>query len=47
MGAFPEKAKLDEIAKYSNFVIQAMRLNPDGSLTQEEVKSPVVRKRFR
>lgn len=47
VGAFPEKAKLDEIAKYSNFVIQAMVLNQDGSLTREEVKAPVVRKRFR
>ena len=47
VGAFPEKAKLDEIAKYSHFVIRPMRLNADGSLTQEEVKEPVVRKRFR
>ena len=47
VGAFPEKAKLDEIAKYSNFVIRSMRLNDDGSLTEEEVKAPPARKRFR
>ena len=47
VGNFPEKAKLDEIAKYSHFVIRPMQLNADGSLTQEEVKEPVVRKRFR
>ena len=47
VGNFPERAKLDEIAKYSHFVIRPMQLNTDGSLTQEEVKEPVVRKRFR
>ena len=37
-GKFPEKAKLDEIAKFCNFKIQPMVLGEDGSLTKEEVK---------
>ena len=44
---FPEKAKLDEIAKYSNFTITFLRLEEDGTLTPEAIKAPVVRKRFR
>ena len=44
---FPEKAKLDEIAKYSNFTITFLRLEEDGTLTPEVIKAPVVRKRFR
>ncbi len=47
IGNFPEKAKLDEIAKYSEFTIQPMLLGEDGSLTKEEVKAPVIKKRFR
>ncbi|MCI8618912.1 MAG: DEAD/DEAH box helicase [Oscillospiraceae bacterium] len=47
VGSFPEKAKLDEIAKYSNFTIHPMILNDDGTMTEEIVKAPVVRKRFR
>ena len=48
VGNFPEKAKLDEIAKFCNFTILPMLLGADGSLTQEEVKAPVpVKKRFR
>ena len=48
VGNFPEKAKLDEIAKYSNYKIQPMVLGEDGSLTVEEVKAPApVKKRFR
>ncbi len=48
VGNFPEKAKLDEIAKFCNFTIRPMLLGADGSLTQEEVKAPVpVKKRFR
>ena len=44
---FPEKAKLDEIAKFSNFVIHPMLLNEDGTMTEVKEKPPVVRKRFR
>ena len=47
IGNFPEKAKLDEIAKYSNYKIQPMLLGEDGTLTEEEVKAPPVKKRFR
>ena len=48
IGNFPEKAKLDEIAKYSNYIIKPMVLEADGTLTEEVVKAPAVpRKRFR
>ena len=48
IGNFPEKAKLDEIAKYSNYAIKAMVLGEDGSLTEEEVKTPTpVKRRLR
>ena len=47
IGNFPEKAKLDEIAKYSNYTVRPMLLGADGTLTEEEVKAPVVKKRFR
>ena len=45
IGNFPEKAKLDEIAKYSNYTVKPMILNADGSLTEEEVKAPAAPKR--
>ncbi len=47
IGNFPEKAKLDEIAKYSNYTIRPMLLGADGTLTEEIVKAPVVKKRFK
>ena len=48
IGNFPEKAKLDEIAKFSNYQIKPMLLGADGSLTEETVKAPApVKKRFR
>ena len=48
VGNFPEKAKLDEIAKFCNFTIKPMLLGQDGSLTEEPVKAPApVKKRFR
>lgn len=47
IGNFPEKAKLDEIGKYSNFTIRPMLLGEDGTLMEEVVKAPVIRKRFR
>ena len=48
IGNFPEKAKLDEIAKYSNYTIKPMLLGEDGTLTEEEIKAPApVKKRFR
>ena len=45
IGNFPEKAKLDEIAKYSNYQIKAMQLGEDGTLTEEAVKAPSAPKR--
>ena len=48
IGNFPEKAKLDEIAKYSNYTIKPMLLGEDGTLIEEEVKPAVpVKKRYR
>jgi ATP-dependent RNA helicase DeaD len=48
IGNFPEKAKLDEIAKFCNFTIKPMLLGEDGTLTEEEVKAPApIKKRFR
>ena len=50
VGNFPEKAKLDEIAKFSGYTIKPMKLGADGSLTEEET-APVApvkpRRRFR
>ena len=48
IGNFPEKAKLDEIAKFSQYTITPMVLGEDGSLTKEEVKqAPPPKRRFR
>ena len=45
---FPEKAKLDEIAKYSNYQIKPMILGADGTLMEEAIKTPVpVKRRLR
>ena len=45
IGNFPEKAKLDEIAKFSNYAIRPMQLDAEGNLTEEEVKPAVQPKR--
>ena len=45
IGNFPEKAKLDEIAKFSNYSIKSMVLGQDGILTEEEVKPAAAPKR--
>lgn len=48
IGNFPEKAKLDEIAKFSNYQVKPMVLCEDGTLSEEEVKAPAApKKRFR
>ncbi len=48
LGNFPEKAKLDEIAKYSAYTVKPMLLGQDGTLTEKQVKAaPPVKKRFR
>ncbi len=47
IGNFPEKAKLDEIAKFSNYRIKPMVLGDDGSLTEEVKEAPKPKRRFR
>ena len=48
LGNFPEKAKLDEIAKYSNYAIRPMTIDAEGNLAEEEVKPvPQPKRRFR
>ena len=48
IGNFPEKAKLDEIAKFSHYDIKPMVLDPEGKLIPEVVKAPApVKRRFR
>ncbi len=48
IGNFPEKAKLDEIAKFSNYTVKPMVMDENGVLTEEVVKAPVApKKRFR
>ena len=48
IGNFPEKAKLDEIAKFSNYTIVPMLLGEDGSLTEQAPKAPAaIKKRYR
>ena len=48
IGNFPEKAKLDEIAKFSEFTIRPMVLGEDGTLTEEVTAQPKpVKRRFR
>jgi len=42
---FPEKAKLDEIAKFSQYQVKPMLLNADNTLSEEEIKAPVAPKR--
>ena len=45
IGNFPEKAKLDEIAKFSEYSIKAMVIGPNGELSEEPVKTPTPPKR--
>ena len=50
IGNFPEKAKLDEIAKFSGYQIRQMVLQADGTLAEEVVTPPAppkARRRFR
>ncbi len=47
IGNFPEQAKLDEIAKYSHFTIHPMKFIENDLLVEEEVKKPVIRKKYR
>ncbi len=45
IGNFPEKAKLDEIAKFSHYTVKPMVMAEDGTLTEEEIKTPPAPKR--
>ena len=47
LGSFPERAKLEEIAKYSHFTIQPMQFAETGELIPAEVKKPVYKKKYR
>ena len=49
IGNFPEKAKLDEIAKFSGYTIRPMVLNADGTLAEEAPAplAPKPRRKFR
>ena len=49
LGNFPEKAKLEEIAKYSHFTIKPMTFDGDGNLIPEVVREnpKPPRRRFR
>lgn len=47
LGTFPEKAKLDEIAKYCHFEITSMKLNEDGTMEKAEEAKPVPRRKYR
>ncbi len=49
LGSFPERAKLEEIAKYSHFDVKAMRFSETGALEEEpkRVVQPVSRRRRR
>jgi len=48
VGTFPEQAKLDEIAKYSHFVIRRMNFTDDGRLVEYQAPArPAARRRFR
>ena len=48
IGNFPEKAKLDEIAKFSQYTITPLIWGEDGALVVEQVKAPTpVKRRMR
>lgn len=44
LGSFPEKAKLDEIAKYSHFDIKQMCFGEDGQMKEVEAPKPAPRR---
>ncbi len=47
VGSLLEKAKLDEIAKYSNFTVKPMKMTEGGKLVEMEVKKPTVKLKYR
>jgi ATP-dependent RNA helicase DeaD len=46
LGSLLDKAKLDEIAKYSHFTVTPVKL-VNGQLVEQEVKAPVIKKRYK
>ena len=46
LGSLLDKAKLDEIAKYSHFTVMPVKL-VKGELVEQEVKTPVIKKKYK
>ena len=46
LGSLLDKAKLDEIAKWSNFTVTPVKLI-NGELVEQEVKKPVIKKKYK
>jgi ATP-dependent RNA helicase DeaD len=46
LGSLLDKAKLDEIAKYSNFTVTPVKII-QGKLVEQEVKAPVIKKKYK
>lgn len=47
LGNLADKAKLDEIAKYSHFTVRPMRFSDNGELAEVKMTKPAVRKKIR
>ena len=47
LGNFPDRSKLEEIAKYSHFQIQYMQFDAEGRLAPAEVKKAPLRRKYR
>ena len=46
LGSLLDKAKLDEIAKYSHFTVTPVKIIK-GALVEQEVKAPVIKRKYR
>ncbi len=46
LGSLLDKAKLDEIARYSSFTVTPVKL-VKGKLVEQEIKTPVIKKKYR
>ncbi len=46
LGSLLDKAKLDEIARYSSFTVTPVKL-VEGKLVEQEIKTPVIKKKYR
>ena len=47
VGSLLERAKLEEIAKFSNFTVRPMKMDGAGRLVEEEIKKPQVKLKYR